>query len=160
MVWLAAAAPLEPSQVQLYLFLDLTEFFNNSLWILSESWLLSKCSNWRSDLVGVSSERQCESETSLALLGPPESSEHALALALWHLGQLPLPELVAVDEEGGEVEDQAVSHVDNAQHLDNEENASVQCIYRYNFLTTGTIQFFSSWKVLAVVCLSDGSSDK
>ena len=33
-------------------------------------------------------------------------------------GQLPLPELVVMDEEGGEVEDQAVSHVDNAQNLD------------------------------------------
>lgn len=58
------------------------------------------------------------SQSSLALLGPPESGEQALSLALRHLGQLPLPELVVVDEEGGEVEDQTVSHVDNAQNLD------------------------------------------
>lgn len=58
---------------------------------------------------------------SLALLGPPESGEQALALALGHLGQLPLPELVVVDEEGGEVEDQTVSHVDNAQNLDKKK---------------------------------------
>jgi len=58
------------------------------------------------------------SQSSLALLGSPESGEQALSLPLGHLGQLPLPELIVVDEEGGEVEDQTVSHVDNAQNLD------------------------------------------
>ena len=65
---------------------------------------------------------------SLALLGSPEPGEQALALSLGHLGQLPLPELVIVDEEGGEVEDQTVSHVDNAQDLDKGKQCSeLQC---------------------------------
>ena len=69
---------------------------------------------------------------SLALLGPPESGKQALALSLGHLGQLPLPELVVVDEEGGEVEDQTVSHVDNAQNLDKRK----EVVHKYSAMTT------------------------
>ena len=61
------------------------------------------------------------SQSSLALLGPPESGEQALSLALRHLGQLPLPELVVVDEEGGEVEDQTVSHVEETHDLEGRQ---------------------------------------
>ena len=64
--WLAAPRS-EPNQMQLYSWTWPGSLRTNFPWILSESWMLSKCSNWRSDCFNrVSSEHQCESEPSTA----------------------------------------------------------------------------------------------
>ena len=47
----------------------------------------------------------------------------ASGLALGELGQLPRPQLVRVDQDGGQGHQEAVSHVEDADNL-NEENSS------------------------------------
>ena len=56
----------------------------------------------------------------LALLGSPQPGEETLVFSLGHLGQLPGDQPLVVDQESQDVEQQAVSHVDNTANLDRE----------------------------------------
>ena len=56
--------------------------------------------------------------TLLTLLGSPQSGEQShLSLTLGDLGHLPGDDLLVVDQEGEDVEEETVSHVDNTTDL-------------------------------------------
>ena len=56
----------------------------------------------------------------LALLWSPEPGEETLVFSLGHLGKLPRDQPLVVDQEGQDIEQETVSHVDNTANLDRE----------------------------------------